>query len=81
MPIKLFEADQRMKIMENEIYPSPPVYISLTQPISVSPIIPGITSSIILISILSVRGVYRISVEVRIIIGNMDKNRKNADFA
>lgn len=81
MPIKLFEADHRIKTMENEIYPRPPVYISWTQLIMVSPIIPGIIPSIMRISAVSVSGVYLISVDVRIIIGKMDKNKKNADCA
>ena len=81
IPIKLFEADHKTKMIENEINAREPRYISFIQFIKVCPITPGITSLIIDISMSFERGVYLIRVEIRIIIGKMDMNKKNADCA
>lgn len=81
IPIKLLEADHRMNIIENEMYPELPLYISFTQLIRVSPTTPGTILRIELIIIVSVNGVYFTMVESNIIIGNMEMNKKKADWA
>jgi len=61
--------------------PEAPLYISFVQFISVSPITPGITSFMIVMSMFFESGVYLISVDTRIMTGKTDMNKKNADWA